>query len=167
MATAHTQQDSSQHSPKTLADLGDAWLAWQIALLKENRWPLSGDVTQWIRTWGEVVGQVGLVNYNITGSSDPQTEQRIGRDYSYGRQLGRIVEVLKPYLDKHKNEFKEPKEQGALNDFLAMADEISDIKAKQHSVDDVLTRVKKWQNDDDFEAKRKALIKGLEALARQ
>ena len=124
MATASTQQDSFKHSHKTLADLGDAWLAWQIALLKGNRWPLSGDVTQWIRTWGEIVGQVGLVNYNITGSSDPQTEQRIGRDYSYGRQLGRIVEVLKPYLDKHKDEFKGSKEQDALNDFLAMAEKI-------------------------------------------
>lgn len=106
MATASTQQDPSKHSHKTFADLGDAWLAWQIALLQGNRLPLSGDVTQWIKTWGEIVGQVGLVNDNITGSSDPQTEQRIGRDYSYGRQLGRIVEVLKPYLDKHKDEFK-------------------------------------------------------------
>lgn len=48
-----------------------------------------------------------------------------------------------------------------------MADKISEIKAKQHSVDDVLARVKKWQDDDDFEAKREALIKGLEALARR
>ncbi|MCO5977698.1 hypothetical protein [Ideonella oryzae] len=167
MATATTQQDSSQSGHKTFADLGDAWLAWQIALLQGNRLPLSGDVTQWIKTWGEIVGQVGLVNFNIAGSSDPQTEQRIGRDYSYGRQLGRIVEVLKPYLDKHKDEFKGSKEQDALNDFLAMADKISEIKAKQHSVDDVLARVKKWQDDDDFEAKREALIKGLEALARR
>ena len=68
MATATTQQDSSKHSYKTFADLGEAWLAWQIALLKGNRLPLSGDVTQWIKTWGEIVGQVGLVNFNIAGS---------------------------------------------------------------------------------------------------
>lgn len=164
MATATTQQDFSKHSHKTFADLGDAWLAWQIALLQGNRWPLSGDVTQWIRTWGEIVGQVGLVNYNITGSSGPQTEQRIGRDYSYGRQLGRIVEVLKPYLEKHKGDFESEQEQDALNDFLAMAEKISEIKAKQHSVDDVLARVMKWQDDDDFEAKRDALIKGLSRM---
>lgn len=46
MATESTQQASSQTSRKTFADLGQAWLAWQIALLQENRLPLSGDVTQ-------------------------------------------------------------------------------------------------------------------------
>jgi hypothetical protein len=106
MATATTQQDSSKHSHKTLADLGDAWLAWQIALLQGNRWPLSGDVTQWIKTWGEIVGQVGLVNYNIAGSSDPMAEKRIGSEYSYGRQLGRILDVLVPVVKAHEADFK-------------------------------------------------------------
>jgi hypothetical protein len=95
-----------QTQPQDLADLGDAWLAWQIALLKGNRWPLSGDVTQWIKTWGEIVGQVGLVNYNIAGSTDPMAEKRIGSEYSYGRQLGRILDVLVPVVKAHEADFK-------------------------------------------------------------
>ncbi|WP_022980915.1 hypothetical protein [Ideonella sp. B508-1] len=164
MATTNTQQDSSQHSPKTLADLGQAWLAWQIALLKGNRWPLSGDVTQWIKTWGEIVGQVGLVNYNIAGTSHPQTEKRIGREYSYGRQLGRIMEVLTPYLEKHKGEFVGEEEEDALKDYLAMARRIAKLKAKRYTADEVVAMVKKWKDDGDFEANIQKLREALDAL---
>lgn len=164
MATATTQQDSSQHSPKTLADLGDAWLAWQIALLKGNRLPLSGDVTQWIKTWGEIVGQVGLVNYNIVGTKDPMAERRIGSEYSYGRQLGRILDVLVPVVKAHEADFQSDSKKKALKDFDEMVKDIAKLKAKRYTADEVVAMVKKWKDDGDFEANIQKLREALDKL---
>jgi hypothetical protein len=60
-------------------------------------WPLGGDVTQWIRTsWIKALtDQTGFININNVRAGDPELEQRIIEDVaSYGRQLGRIMEVL-------------------------------------------------------------------------
>ncbi|KAB0575360.1 hypothetical protein F7Q92_18620 [Ideonella dechloratans] len=163
MATAHTQQDSSQHSHKTLADLGDAWLAWQIALLKGNRLPLSGDVTQWIKTWGEIVGQVGLVNYNIAGSGDPLAEQRIGTQFSYGRQLGKILDALVPFLEAHRAEFAQsPEHLKALDQLVTMTREIKVLK--RNSVEDVVKQVQRWKGAEDLQARIQKLREALDAL---
>jgi hypothetical protein len=90
---------STKSSPTVLPfDLWSAWDAWVRNLLAENRMPLSGDVKQWIKAWGEVVGQVGLFNVNIVNSSDPATERAIVAKHSYGRQLGRILDVLEPLV---------------------------------------------------------------------
>lgn len=165
MATATTQQDSSKHSHKTFADLGDAWLAWQIALLKGNRLPLSGDVTQWIKTWGEIVGQVGLVNYNIAGSSDPMAEKRIGSQFSYGRQLGRILDVLVPVVKAHEADFQaDPNKKKALKDFDEMVKDIAKLKAKRYTADEVVAMVKKWKDDGDYEANIQKLREALDDM---
>lgn len=165
MATASTQQDSSQHSHKTFADLGEAWLAWQIALLKGNRLPLSGDVTQWIKTWGEIVGQVGLVNFNIAGSTDPMAEKRIGSEYSYGRQLGRILDVLAPVVKAHEADFHaDSNKKKALKDFDEMVKDIAKLKAKRYTPDEVVAMVKKWKDDGDFDANIQKLRDALEEL---
>lgn len=150
--------------PTTWTDLGQAWLAWQIALLQGNRLPLSGDVTQWIRTWGEIVGQVGLFNVNIAGSTDPLAEKRIGAEYSYGRQLGRIMEVLTPHLKRHESDFAGPQDQAALKDYFAMAEAIAQLKARRCSTEQVVALVAKWQDDPDFDAQRDELIRQLSAL---
>lgn len=63
------------------------------------RLPLSGDVTQAINPWNwmlsSVGSQFGLVNINLGKSADPSLERQILEDVgSYGRQLGRIGDVL-------------------------------------------------------------------------
>ena len=63
------------------------------------RLPLSGDVSQNINPWSwflKLTGsQVGLVNINLGRSADPELEERILDEVgSYGRQLGRIGDVL-------------------------------------------------------------------------
>lgn len=90
---------SAKCSPAVLPfDLRSAWDDWVRNLLAENRMPLSGDVKQWIKARGEVVGQVELFNDNIENSSDPATERAIVSKHSYGRQLGRILDVLEPLV---------------------------------------------------------------------
>ncbi len=63
------------------------------------RLPLSGDVIQAINPWNwmlnSVGGQFGLVNINLGRSADPELEAQILEEVgSYGRQLGRIGDVL-------------------------------------------------------------------------
>src|SRR3982750_683080 len=63
------------------------------------RLPLSGDVLQNINPWNWFFrftgSQVGLVNINLGRSADPQLEEQILEVVgSYGRQLGRIGDVL-------------------------------------------------------------------------
>jgi hypothetical protein len=63
------------------------------------RLPLSGDVTQAINPWNwmlsAVGNQFGVVNINLGKSADPQLEKQILDEVgSYGRQLGRLGDVL-------------------------------------------------------------------------
>ncbi len=63
------------------------------------RLPLSGDVLQTINPWTWFTrfsgSQVGLVNINLGRSADPALEQEILEEVgSYGRQLGRLGDVL-------------------------------------------------------------------------
>ncbi|QET04845.1 hypothetical protein FOB72_22475 [Cupriavidus pauculus] len=138
------------------------WLAWASPTLAGERAPWSGDVTQWIRAWGEAVGQVGLFNINYAGSSDPQAERRITGRYSYGRQLGRLMDVLVPYVQKHEADFRDGKDGQAVREFLAMAREIEAMK--QTTVDDLLAHAKKWRKNPDFKAKLEALRRGLDEI---
>jgi hypothetical protein len=89
-----------------LTDLGDDAASAIIrasSLGRRNmpslRLPLSGDVTQAINPWNwmlnSVGSQFGLVNINLGKSADPSLEKQILEDVgSYGRQLGRIGDVL-------------------------------------------------------------------------
>ena len=61
--------------------------------------PLSGDVTQTINPWTMFLmlqgAQIGLFNINLGQSADPALEREILDEIgSYGRQIGRIGEVL-------------------------------------------------------------------------
>ena len=78
--------------------LQSAWLQWNEELLKTNKFPLSGNVDQLIKTWGEAVSQVGFLNVNVANSGNPPLERKIGSSFSYGRQLGRILDVLAPLV---------------------------------------------------------------------
>lgn len=107
----------------------------------ENRLPLSGDVKQWIKAWGEVVGQVGLFNVNIANSADPAAEHAIVSRHSYGRQLGRILDVLEPLVLKNCSLIDE----GDFDDFEKMVKEIRCLKPdKCLSPEQVVDAVRRW-----------------------
>jgi len=144
------------------ADPWTLWRNWAAPNLADQHNPFSGDVTQWIRAWSEAVGQVGLLNINYGGSSDPQAERRITGRYSYGRQLGRLMEVLVPYVKKHEAAFRDASDERTLKEFLDMAREIEAMK--QGSVSELLDKASKWRKDPDFKAKLAELRRGLDAL---
>lgn len=160
-AANDTPAPPSPLDPQTYLDLYGTWLR-SLGRTLEVQQPLSGDVTQWIRAWGEAVGQVGLFNFNIAGSSDPQAERRIGSRYSYGRQLGRTTEVLEPYVRAHESAFREAAGDEPVDDFLEMTDDIR--RMKQASVDDIVGKVRQWRDAPDFADRLKELLSRLEAL---
>ncbi|MGM9491171.1 hypothetical protein [Ideonella sp. YS5] len=164
-AANEAQAASSAPAPATqpYPDLYGLWLQ-SLARALEARSPLSGDVTQWIRAWGEAVGQVGLFNLNIAGSSDPQAERRIGGQYSYGRQLGRLTEVLEPFVHAHEGEFRKEAGDKAVDDFLKMVADIK--KLKQASVEDIVAKVRQWRDEPDFEKKLRELQAQLKAISK-
>jgi hypothetical protein len=98
--------------------------------------PLSGDVTQTINPWtfffNPVGSQFGLVNINLGTSSNPDVEQAVLEDVaSYGKQLGRIGDVLSVLLDHfHPQTPLKPKEEQAIADLRALLAQIAQVKAK-------------------------------------
>jgi hypothetical protein len=68
------------------------------------KFPFPGNVTQAINPWQWTFdwagAQFGLVNVNLGRSGDPQLEEEILDEVgSYGRQLGRIGDVLEILLE--------------------------------------------------------------------
>lgn len=149
--------------PGQLAALQTAWLKWFEARLQANELPLSGNVEQWIRTWGEAVSQVGLLNVNLAGSGNPQLERKIGSHFSYGRQLGRVLNVLTPLLDANKKLFDGQKEKAALREFEDMVGQIAALK--RPSVDDIVCQVEAWRESPGFHQDLAELIRQLQALS--
>jgi hypothetical protein len=160
-AANDTKAPPSALDPQTYLDLYGTWLQ-SLSKALEARQPLSGDVTQWIRAWGEAVGQVGLLNFNIAGSNDPQAERRIGSRFSYGRQLGRMTELLEPYVRAHEDQFRQDAGAKPVKDFLDMATEIR--KLKETSVEDIVAKVSQWRDDPDFGQKLDELMAQLQGL---
>jgi hypothetical protein len=67
--------------------------------------PFSGDVAQAINPWTWILKaanlQTGFININEQSSADPATEQAIITHVaSYGRQLGRILDVMKILMEQ-------------------------------------------------------------------
>ena len=149
--------------PQPYLSLQSAWVKWAERLMDDNRWPLSGNVDQWIRTWGEAVGQVGLFNVNVAGSANPQMEKRIGSQFSYGRQLGRMLDVLKPLVDASQDTVRDAAGEKALRDFIEMAETIGAMK--HHAVGDIVDEVSRWRKSADFDTKLADLLARLKALS--
>lgn len=137
------------------------WTAWMGTA--QNALPLSGDVSQWIRAWGEAVGQVGLFNVNIAGAGDPQLEKRIGAIYSYGRQLGRVLDVLTPLVKANEALLREQAGDPAVDDFHDMVRRIA--RLKRRDVDEIVEQVRGWRDDGAFEPRLAELLERLQALS--
>lgn len=155
--------------PTMTAELARAWVDWLERLMQENQLPLSGDVSQWISAWGEAVGQIGLLNINTVGSPNPQLERSIGRHYSYGRQIGRMLDVLTPLVAA--NEALLQKEIGKKNlaEFNTMVSDIQTLKASHaRTTDDIVRDVQSWHDHlpaDQFKQRLQALRTQLDAIA--
>jgi hypothetical protein len=98
--------------------------------------PLSGDVTQAINPWtwflNAMGSQIGLVNINLGRTSNPELEQKILAEVgTYGKQLGRMGEALEVLLNHVKLDELKPDERKAVTAFLAMQDEIMQIKGQR------------------------------------
>jgi hypothetical protein len=100
------------------------------------RLPLSGDVTQAINPWNwmlnSVGSQFGLVNINLGRSTDPELEREILEEVgSYGRQLGRIGDVLGVLLKHVKIENLSDDEKKKIWAFETQLVEIERLKAER------------------------------------
>jgi hypothetical protein len=100
------------------------------------RLPLSGNVTQSINPWtmlfNPVGSQVGLVNIEMGESSQPQVEQEVLTSVaSYGKQLGRIEDVLMVLLDHfHPSQPLEPDQQQAIADLRDLVGKVRQVKQR-------------------------------------
>jgi hypothetical protein len=96
--------------------------------------PLSGDVTQTINPWtiffNPMGSQLGLINVNLGTSSNPPVEQQVLTDVaSYGKQLGRIEDVLGVLLEHFRPERALTDAEGkAIRDLKRMLENISEVK---------------------------------------
>jgi len=100
------------------------------------RLPLSGDVTQAINPWNwmlnSVGSQFGLINVNLGKSSDPQLEEQILEEVgSYGRQLGRIGDVLSVLLKHVKVSDLSDDDKKKIWAFESQLTEIERLKAQR------------------------------------
>ena len=100
--------------------------------------PLSGNVTQTINPWtvffNPIGSQIGLVNVNLGNSSNPAVEEQVISDVaSYGKQLGRIEDVLTVLLAHFRPKRALTKaENKAILDLKRMIEDIGDVK-ERHS----------------------------------
>ena len=128
------------------------WLAWWSRLWREmyaRAIPFPSVAPQ-VLTQPILPGWLVANNINVTeeNSSSPETEREIITKYSYGRQLGRVIDVLGDLIEKWPG--------GAPNDpsvqrFTELRDEIEEIKAERISraISDLAEM--KQRNPDEYE----------------
>jgi hypothetical protein len=95
--------------------------------------PLSGDVSQWMRTWIQSTGagQFGLINIFVQKTLKPDVEATVVTEVaSYGRQLGKIADVLDVLSGQLDQTKLRPEQKEAIDDFKAMLEEIRRVKRR-------------------------------------
>ena len=97
--------------------------------------PWSGNLSQainpWTWTYDWADSQIGLVNIDLGRSSAPEVEHKILDDVaSYGKQLGRMADVVQILLEKADRSSLTKQEKIAICDFECMLREIERAKAE-------------------------------------
>jgi hypothetical protein len=94
--------------------------------------PLSGNVTQTINPWTSLFSGNTLVTVNMGSSSNPPVEAQVLSDVaSYGKQLGRIGDVMLVLLAHfHPDRALNEHEEKAIRDLRRMLEEIAEVKAR-------------------------------------
>lgn len=123
----------------------------------------SGDVSQPWSWWY----QMAPINVYQMKSSKPEVEKKIIQEgASYGKQLGRMTEVIE-ILVKNLSQTKLTKEdKQTIKDFGEMIGEIKAVKdgykaATNDNVEDLLATLRYWKthNKEDYDRVREALLK--------
>lgn len=94
------------------------------------------DASSWLRQWSAAMNLAPqtlvqpilpgwTLNLNAFNSSAPQTEAEIVQRHSYGRQLGRIADVLQVLIDARDPKQVDP----CFTEFRAMKQDIDEVKA--------------------------------------
>lgn len=131
--------------PVNPMDVWGEWLrAWGI------RAPLSGDVTQDIET--------SLVRISLPAAGDPALERRIVEDVaSYGRQLGRVLDVVDVLVRRALPAELSAEDQGALKALEALRRDIeaARTRAAADRVDRLVADIERLRRDGDDSALRR------------
>jgi len=107
------------------------WLAWWSRLWREMYAATSfPSLAPQVLTQPILPGWLFANNINVTeeNSSSPETERNILVKYSYGRQLGRIIDVVSELIEKWPGGAPD---DPAVRRFAELRDNIEEIKTKQ------------------------------------
>ena len=135
--------------------------------------PLSWmDPTLWLRSWATLppfapnfdqpILPGWTFNINSNNSSSPQTEAQVVAKHSYGRQLGRMADVLELLVVEWYGKAPKDKE---LTDFLSMKHEIDEVKreaaaARLEQIPKDLALIK-MHDEAQYARLREALLQAL------
>ena len=140
------------------------WLAWWSQLWREmyaGAIPFPSVAPQ-VLTQPILPGWLFANNINVTeeNSSSPETEREIIAKHSYGRQLGRITDVLGELIEKWPGGAPD---DPSVRQFAKMRDDIEKIKAKRivQAISDLAEM--KRRNPDEYERLAPRLREILEA----
>lgn len=138
-------------------------------------YPGSGGVTQTINPWElwirSLSSQMGFINIRNVNTADAALEQEIIETVAgYGRQLGRINDVLTTLIDKPDLKNLTGKERAAIAGFRDMAEAIAAVKREHRpparllaALDAVLEGIDDLKSQDP-ELHRTAMRRIREAL---
>ena len=127
------------------------WLAFHSAL-----WPYSPFLElkvapEWLNQSINPNWNFGTVIYNDKNSANPKAEGAILTEYSYGRQLGRLQDVIELLLELQKDRISGNNK--AVQQFNAMLKDIrrEKTKAKNDRIKELQDELEKLQKSDDPE----------------
>lgn len=93
--------------------------------------PLSGDVSQWMRTWFQGASQFGFINIFVQKTPKPDLEAEVVTEVaSYGRQLGKMADVLDVLTSQLDQTQLRPEQREAIQSFKVMLEDIRRLKRK-------------------------------------
>ncbi|MCB0209608.1 MAG: hypothetical protein KDJ52_09770 [Anaerolineae bacterium] len=85
--------------------------------------------------WQNATGQIGLVNINYKNSANPTLEKEIVEETaSYGRQLGRINDVVEILLQRIPDDSLSEPQRTSKKSFEKMRADIALVKAQHNSL---------------------------------
>lgn len=111
--------------------------------MTEMNTPLSGAVVRALNPWElwvrSLSAQMGFLNIRDLNSGDPALEREIVEDVAgYGRQLGRMTDVLITLLDRADLKHVTERERAEIAAFREMAAEIEAAKLRRRSPERLL-----------------------------
>jgi hypothetical protein len=112
-----------------------------------------------VRLAPEVLGQAinpgwsSVVNINSNNSAAPETERAVLTKYSYGRQLGRLIDVVELLVKDLEERQPDRSKAESVAKFRALENDIAEVKncAAARRVDRIVADVEALSRSDDAE----------------